>query len=40
MSTSAWIFMGASWALIIGMTVYCFYKLLTSKRQLSGDDRE
>jgi hypothetical protein len=40
MTRNAWIFMGVSWALIIGMTLFCFYKLLTSQRQLGGDDRE
>jgi hypothetical protein len=34
MSTTAWIFMLAAWSVIAGFTVYCFSKLLTSKRQL------
>jgi hypothetical protein len=37
MTTPAWIFMGAAWAVIIGMTGYCFYKLMTSKQKLGGD---
>jgi hypothetical protein len=37
METSAWIFMSVVWALIIGATVYCFWKLLTSQRRLDGD---
>jgi hypothetical protein len=35
---SAWGFMLAIWALIIGSTVYCFWKLLTSQRQLDNDE--
>jgi hypothetical protein len=38
MTTEAWIFMLAVWSLIGGSTVYCFWKLLTSKRRLDGDD--
>lgn len=37
MKAEAWIFMLASWAVITVMTVFCFYKLLTSKRKL-GDE--
>jgi hypothetical protein len=35
---SAWGFMLVVWALIIGSTVYCFKKLLTSQRRLDGDE--
>ncbi len=38
MTTSAWIFMLTVWAIILGMTLYCFYRLLTSKQ--FGDDTE
>lgn len=38
MTPSAWGFMLAVWALVIGSTVYCFRKLLTSKRRLDDDD--
>lgn len=38
MSASAIVFMVIVWAVILGTTGYCFYKLLTSKRQLGGDD--
>lgn len=38
MSVSAWIFMGLVWAVILVMTGYCFYKLLTSNLQLGGDE--
>jgi heme/copper-type cytochrome/quinol oxidase subunit 2 len=34
MSASAWVFMLIVWAIIIGNTVYCFWKLLTSERRL------
>jgi hypothetical protein len=34
MTTSAWVFMLAVWAVIIGNTVYCFWKLLSSERRL------
>lgn len=38
MTGEAWAFMAIVWAVIIGMTGYCFYKLLTSERQLGGPD--
>lgn len=38
MAASAWIFMLAVWAIIIGSTSHCFRKLLTSKRQLDSQD--
>lgn len=38
MQSSAWIFMGLVWTLIIGSVVYCFWRLLTSSIQLGGDD--
>jgi hypothetical protein len=34
----AWGFMLASWGVIIAMTVYCFWKLLTSQRRLDDPD--
>lgn len=37
MSSSAWVFMVAVWAIVIGNTLYCFRKLLTSQRRLDGD---
>jgi hypothetical protein len=37
MSGEAWFFMAAVWAIVIGNTLYCFRKLLTSKRKLDGD---
>ena len=37
MTTWAWMFMFFAWAVIIGCTVYCFVKLLSSSRGL-GDD--
>ena len=39
MTESAWLFLIAAWAVIIVNTGYCFFKLLTSKRQLNGDDQ-
>jgi len=38
MSLSAATFMILVWAVIVLNTGYCFYKLLTSKRQLGSDD--
>lgn len=38
MSSAAWIFMLIMWTIITGMTGYCFYRLLTSERQLGGDE--
>ena len=35
MTAQAWVFMLVVWAVIIGMTGYCFWKLLTSDRDLS-----
>ena len=32
MTTSAWIFMGTVWSIVLVMTTYCFAKLLTSKQ--------
>lgn len=37
MTQLAWVFMGAAWSIIIGCTLYCFIKLVTSDRGL-GDD--
>jgi hypothetical protein len=40
MTQEAWIFMGTVWAIIIGGTVYCFARLLTSHRALDGEEEE
>lgn len=40
MQPSAWIFMGLVWTLVIGSTVYCFWRLLTSEIQLDGGSDE
>ncbi|WP_169975658.1 hypothetical protein [Tautonia rosea] len=32
MTPSAWIFMGIVWTVVLGMTGYCFAKLLSSKQ--------
>jgi hypothetical protein len=40
MTAAAWALMLTVWAVIIGMTGYCFLKLLTSERRLDGDDHE
>ena len=37
MTILAWIFMIGVWSLIIGCTVYCFWKLMSSKH-LETDD--
>ena len=37
MTLMAWIFMLSAWSIIIGCTVYCFWKLMSSK-QLSSED--
>ena len=38
MTTWAWVFMFAAWAVIIGCLAYCYSKLLFSPRGL-GDDQ-
>jgi hypothetical protein len=38
MSMSAWVFMLLVWGVILLMTGYCFYKLLTSDMQLGGEE--
>ena len=38
MTASGFILMLAVWGVILANTGYCFYKLLTSERQLQGDD--
>jgi hypothetical protein len=38
MTLSAWVFMLCAWTVIIGSVSYCFWKLLTSDRQLDGPD--
>ena len=38
MTTGAWIMMLCTWAVIAGNTGYCFYRLVTSKRDLSSDE--
>ena len=40
MTGEAWVFMIGVWAIIIGATVYCFWKLLTSERRLEGTFEE
>lgn len=38
MNASAWLFLTVVWGIILANVGYCFYRLLTSKRQLGGDD--
>lgn len=38
MNIGGWIFMSASWAIIIGLFVYCMIRTLTSGKRT--DDRE
>jgi hypothetical protein len=38
MTPAAWGFLTAVWGLILVMTGYCFYKLLTSERDLSSPE--
>ncbi len=40
MTTSAWVLMISVWTIIIGTTLYCFTKLLSSDRQLDIDTEE
>ena len=37
MTPLAWIFMLGTWSLVIGCTLYCFWKLMSSK-SLSSDE--
>lgn len=34
MTAAAWFFLAITWSLIIAITGYCFFRLLTSKQQL------
>lgn len=38
MTTPAWIFMLAVWAVVLGMVSICFWKMLTSKRRLDSEE--
>jgi hypothetical protein len=38
MSNEAWAMMLLTWGVITGCTLYCFWKLMTSERDLSSDD--
>jgi hypothetical protein len=35
---SAWIVLAAVWSVVIGMIIFCYRKLLTSKRRLGSED--
>jgi high-affinity Fe2+/Pb2+ permease len=39
MTTSAWIFMGIVWGVVLVMVSYSFFKLVTSKRLLKEDSQ-
>jgi hypothetical protein len=39
-STTAVIMLVAVWGVILANMLYCFYRLLTSERQLGGDENE
>lgn len=39
-STRAVVMLVAVWGVILANMLYCFYRLLTSKRQLGGDENE
>jgi hypothetical protein len=39
MTQMAWTFLLVSWTVIIGCTLYCFTKLMSSTRRLDGDDQ-
>jgi len=38
MTTESWTFLIVVWGVILANTGYCFWKLLTSKRRLDGDE--
>jgi hypothetical protein len=40
MSIEAWFFLGVAWAVILSMTGYSFYKMLTSERDLTAGDTD
>ena len=40
MTTEAIVFMLGVWGVVLTATSYCFYRLLTSKRQLGGDEEK
>jgi hypothetical protein len=37
MTQMAWVFLLVSWTTIIGCTLYCFVKLMSSNRRLDDD---
>lgn len=39
-SPSAVIMLVAVWGVVLANMAYCFYRILTSKRQLGGDEHE
>jgi hypothetical protein len=32
MKISGWVFLAVSWAIIMGLTTFCFYKIFTKKK--------
>jgi hypothetical protein len=38
LTPAAWLMLVSTWAVIAGCTGYCFYRLLTSQRDLTGED--
>lgn len=37
-STSAVVMLVGVWSVVLGNMLYCFYRILTSKRELGGDE--
>ncbi len=38
MNTETWVMMICTWTVVASCTGYCFFRLLTSKRDLKSDD--
>ena len=42
MNTGGWMMLIGSWAIILALNAYCFYRLLTEKpaKSITGEDKE
>jgi len=40
MTWYSYLYMFSVWAIIIGLNIYCFYRVLTSKNIIAHDDEE
>ncbi|HOV32736.1 MAG TPA: hypothetical protein PLX23_05175 [Candidatus Hydrogenedens sp.] len=40
MTWYSYLYMFSVWAIITGLTIYCFYRVLTSKKVITHDDKD